>query len=49
MGCCLFYATRICIPQGFIHQFVIEKLYGGGLAGHIKHDQTHALIIDQFY
>ena len=42
-------ASHICILMGSLREFVIQKLHGGGLAGHFEQDKTMALVVDRFF
>jgi hypothetical protein len=45
----LFFKNRLCLPKTSIHEFVIQELHEGGLAGHFGHEKTISLVEDRFF
>lgn len=45
----LFYGTRMSIPKGSLHKFIITELYNDGLAIYFSSDKTYTMVIDWFY
>lgn len=45
----LFKRNQLCLPEGSLRLFVIEKLHAGGLGGHFRQDKTEALVKQRYF